>query len=349
MPSMNEPNHELVNAEPSTSSKRKSRDRKSFYVPSPDNEDQNVESIEKTDAHNGAKKEKRSSVKRSSKVTPNKAIATPQSESVDIEMAANVNVPEIIITNETQDGDEIANHLSELPKNNKKKPILKGGRISIIDLTESPMVPNKNVLNKTFSPVKEADAKNAMDRTFTEENGETGNAKDKTFSPIPSSTANKIRTGKKVQIAATVKNTTPKVTKSAEKGKSPRQKRLQSTPFRQVVAKSPHLKRLQQSTPFRKPDGRNNLNASAKVSSAKKSKMAETAAAMAKTPIQLKPPAPATETPIFKFGADSNNKCDFRFSMVSDALKGDARSHAGKLCKLTVFHRFIKSSEFTYF
>lgn len=230
----------------------------------------------------------------------------------------NDNVPSIVVTVDNTEAvrDEV-NGVEEDSKGNIQKE-LKNSRVSVIDLTDSPMVAaNKSVLNETFSAdeVEENEGKGEekkedaeeKDRTFTEENNKTA-VNDKTFSPIPTSE-------KKVVKKAAVATPAPK------KGRASLNAMAKSTGKK----KSPVLKRLQ-STPYLKPKTRNNLAEPAKLSSAKKAKVVEAAIELVaplkrKSMDKLKLPKVAIQSPkLFKFGEENNQSDVFRFSMCATHL-----------------------------
>lgn len=186
----------------------------------------------------------------------------------------------------------------EPSQNGDQKPAVKKNRMSIIDLTESPVNTNRT-LNTTFSPKVEpaSEPNEAMNHTFTEE--ENKEALDKTFSPVPSSAS------------ALPTYSTPMLV-------------LASPSIPVSTKKSPLLKRLK-GTPMRKPA--HNLNTPGKLSSAKKTKMLETAKDLcgnsSAKKLQIKAPKMnSSSTPkLFRFGDDTNNKnVDFRFSLLPPSL-----------------------------
>lgn len=237
--------------------------------------------------------------------------------------------PKIVV----MDFDEKPNAESKIEQNSSaKKEKSSKDRFSIIDLTESPQVPsNTSVLNVTFTDEDDKDKTSAVN--------------DKTFSPIPSSSA--IKPAQKKQqpsTPATVKSHVSFNTKSTGKKKSPPLKRLQSTPFL-------------------KPKIHNSLNTSAKLSSAKKAKVAEAAIELIestkvnKTVEKVKGARVTIESPkskVFKFGADNQQQNPmFRFSMVSEHLQKNEPigktylHHVNPVLRLNVifFHLFNRKIE----
>lgn len=223
------------------------------------------------------------------------------------------NLPSIVVT--VTESDAIANsNVNDEIENIKIKKALINNRVSVIDLTESPMVQNKSALNETFTPKKEEmeEDEEAKDRTFTEDNNITAIC-DETFSPVPLS-------GKK---GAKMVASTPATTK---KGRTS----LNVTAASAAKKKSPQLKRLQ-NTSHLKPKTRNNLAQSGKMSSAKKAKLVEAAIELIeplkrKSMDKLKPPQVDIQSPkVFKFGEASdqqnNHTHDFRFSLCAAHLK----------------------------
>lgn len=184
-------------------------------------------------------------------------------------------------------GREIQNQ--NLDENIDKKPLIANNRVSIIDLTESPANSNRS-LNTTFSLEEDSttDADVAINRKFTEESNN-----DKAVSPVPSTATNVAYLTPLVKLNS--------ASTSASKKKSPQLKRLKGTPLRKL----------------------NNLNTPAKVSSAKKLKIVETAFELCSSSAkkQMQPPKLNTSTPkLFRFGADDNKGHDFRFSLLAPSL-----------------------------
>lgn len=223
------------------------------------------------------------------------------------------NLPSIKVSAAESDASANSNVNDEIEKIKIKK-VLINNRVSVIDLTDSPMVQNKSALNETFTPKKEEkeEDEEANDRTFTEDNNVTAIC-DKTFSPLPSS-------GKK---GAKMIASTPAPTKKDRNS-------LNVTATSAAKKKSPQLKRLQ-NTSYLKPKTRNNLTQSGKMSSAKKAKVVEAAIKLIeplkrKSTDKLKPPQVDFQSPkVFKFGEASdqqnNQTHDFRFSLCAAHLK----------------------------
>lgn len=225
-------------------------------------------------------------------------------------------VPSIEITVDKIDVNEL-NNVERDSKENIQK-VFENSRVSVIDLTDSPlaMVANKSVLNETFSSEKveekeeEGEEQKAETegkyRTFTEEINETA-VNDKTFSPIP------IWEKKVMKKAA--------ITPAAKKGRASLNAVAKSTGKKNSTV----LKRLQ-STPYLKPKTRNNLAEPAKLSSAKKAKIVEATMELVeplkqKSMDRLKVPKVAIQSPkVFKFGDENNQSGAFRFSMCATHL-----------------------------
>lgn len=215
-------------------------------------------------------------------------------------------IPSIVVTN-----------ASMISIDNMKMEKSANKRISVIDLTDSPMIQqNTSVLNKTFSPVKEPnkmeekeEEEEAKDRTFTEENDIKSSINDKTFSPAPTPIAAKIK-----PLASST--TRRSLMKSTGKMKPQQLKRLQATPFSKTAG----------------------LNAS--LSSAKKAKLKEAITEFAEKPTlkalnTLKVPEVVINSPVFKFG-DASNKRVFRFDLVSSSLKANEPLSNGKFSLKTI-------------
>lgn len=226
----------------------------------------------------------------------------------DVKTEANFVVPMIVVsqsdtakTDETEEYVSAEDEVHDLPKPLKRKSIGKKNRVSVIDLTDSPMVSNnRSVLNKTFSPEKKPEEeKDDKNKTFTEETGNTTAINDKTFSPLPNQSTAKKSAMKHVLLPPPAYSPMPLKLTRKSIGKK----------------KSPQLKRLQ-GTPMGKTNSRNNLNASKKMTSAKKTKVAEAAADLVE---QTKA---ANAPKIFNFG-DDNMSHQFRFSLVSESLKSN--------------------------
>ncbi|XP_055305262.1 deoxynucleotidyltransferase terminal-interacting protein 2-like [Sitodiplosis mosellana] len=231
----------------------------------------------------------------------------------------NGNIPTIEITAAKSEASELSK-VDEDSTNIKVEKAFKNNRISIVDLTDSPMVQNKSVLNETFTAEdlmdteeqeeeeKKEDAE-AKDRTFTDDNNTTA-INEKTFSPIPLSV-------KKFANKAAV-------TPAPVKGRASLNVTTKST----AKKKSPQLKRLQ-STPYLKPKTRNNLFEPAKLSSAKKAKVVEAAIELVeplkrKSMDRVKVPKVAIQSPkVFKFGDENNHGEGFRFSLCAKHLKNN--------------------------
>lgn len=218
------------------------------------------------------------------------------------------NVPSIAVISTKSDVGAGSNVDEDLLKSKMEMP-LKKSRISVIDLTDSPFIQNKSVLNETFTPEKEETTVNGGDseannQTFTEENNKTA-VNDATFSPVPSS-------DKKVAL-------TPAPTKDRAS--------LNAAAKSTAKKKSPLLKRLQ-STPYLKLHARNNLVAPGKLSSAKKAKVVEAAIESIEPPKgksmdKVKELKVAIESPkVFKFGEQDNKNALFRFSLCAPHLQG---------------------------
>lgn len=200
------------------------------------------------------------------------------------------------VSDKRNDSEEVAaqNSADEASQNGDQKPLAKN-RMSVIDLTDSPVNSNRTQLNTTFSPKVQPTtaASETMDGTFTEVDNKE--ALDKTFSPVSSTSAH-------------VAYSTPLLV-------------LGSPSKPMSKKKSPLLKRLK-GTPMRKPA--HNLNTPGKLSSAKKAKMLETAQELCNSSVkkqQMKPSKNASTPKMFRFGDDDNNKAhDFRFSLLAPAL-----------------------------
>lgn len=202
-------------------------------------------------------------------------------------------------------GAEVQHHDEQPSQNGDVKPLVKKTRVSVIDLTDSPVNSNRT-LNETFSP-KPSTSENAsgtMNRTFTEENDGIKTVLEKTFSPLPSTSSNVIAYSTPMLVLDA-----PSKPMSTKK-KSPQLKRLKGTPIRKP------------GTPMRKPT--NNLNTPGKLSSAKKVKMAEAAKELYNSSAKkqhLKVPQVAVNSPtVFRFGEAENVARDFRFSLLAPGL-----------------------------
>lgn len=190
-------------------------------------------------------------------------------------------------------------------------------RISVIDLTDSPLVQKRSDMNKTFSPIKENEEEaEAKDRTFTESE-DVSNVNNKTFSPVP--------TNAKAIINVQVSTPRPPMNKSLRK----------STEKKNVA----QVKRLQNAH-FLKPHTRNNLENGNKLTSAKKAKLLEAVNELVEMPKivvskfemdTLKVPSATIKSPrVYKFGEESNVQKPFRFSLVAPHLKTQIPQLTGK-------------------
>lgn len=197
---------------------------------------------------------------------------------------------------------------TETEENNKETDLPSAGkhaanknRISVIDLTESPMVKKVGPLNTTFSPLanilEESEVK-LSDETFTEEKSEP-----------------------KVQI---VKVPGPKSARKA----SPKS----------VKKAAPQLKRLQAKTPMKtisETQTKTPINGILKqkpMSSVKKAKVLEAAKVVIKESVTTKPFGSAKKTPLkddvndakrsspFRFGATENKSRGFNFNLIGSKI-----------------------------
>lgn len=267
------------------------------------------------------------------------AIAEVPTESTDSKEKSAIAHVELIVASSSDQGDQNQVNVHEIPAIevtavNSNESIgsdvvsdlpaigiekkLKVNRISVIDLTDSPVVQTKAALDETFSPEKvekEADDAEVMNRTFTDETNTT-TVNDKTFSPVP--TSNK-KVVKKVEIASVPRKGRVSLNVSSKSS---------------AKKKSPQLKRLQQSTPYLKLKPGNHTTAnSSKMSSAKKAKVTEAAKELldSKTVNSLKVPKVTVESPkLFKFGEDKQPA--FRFSLVAPHLKDPGKFLCFLLC-----------------
>lgn len=195
------------------------------------------------------------------------------------------------------------NKETDLPSAGKKAPIK--NRISVIDLTESPVVKKSSPMNTTFSPLA-----NILEESDAGLNEETFIEKNISF-PEP-----------KIQIVITAP--TPK---SAEK-----------VSIKAVKKSAPQLKRLQAKTPMKAiSEGKAKTPISGilkqkPMSSAKKVKVLEAAKVFIAETITSKPIGSAKKAPLksgekdaqksspFRFGAPENKSRGFNFNLIGSKI-----------------------------
>lgn len=238
-----------------------------------------------------------SSVKRTVKFTSPIIIETPKT---DLDASYTIESDNHTENEEKTHGKNVV--LIFPSQNGDKKPLVTNNRVSIVDLTDSPVHTNCT-LNTTFSPAEAlaADDNEATNRTFNEDDKKVAN--DKTFSPVPS-------------IALKAAYSSPLL--------------VLSSPSTSVSKKmSPQLKRLK-GTPMRKPG--NNLNTPGKLSSAKKAKMFETALELCDSSAKqkMKPKLNASTPKVFRFGAVADEGYDFRFSLLAPNLNPNIQTQNSK-------------------
>lgn len=256
-----------------------------------------IKIVEKSETKHSASK-KNSAGKRASSSADKKSRRT-KNESNN----ATENVESALNTTFEMETDEQVNVAAPAVKLSGKKSLAKN-RISIIDLTYSPVVQKgASGLDATFNPLaniaeEDEDGVAPLNRTFTEDD-----PKDRTFSPNP------VQSAKKAS-PKSAKKTTPKSVKKT----------------------SPTLKRLQTRTPVQKLTTRMRSTPISKtMSSAKKVKVLEAAkveikrAAIEQTSSTKKKPAKTVvnvvaEPMVFQFGAEDSSR-GFNFKLTTNVTE----------------------------
>lgn len=235
---------------------------------------QNETSVVKIESHiNGELVEYKSLEKQSSGKKGGKSKRSSNNNAIEAE--SNLNT-----TFEMETKNEENNKETDLSSADKHAAIK--NRISVIDLTESPMVKKVSPLNTTFSPLanilEESEGK-LINETFTEEKSEP-----------------------KVQI---VKSTTTTAAKSSKKA-APKSAKKAAT----------QLKRLQVKTPI------NGILKQKPMSSAKKTKVLEAVKVVINENITIEPIGSAKKTPLKNGGNDAEKSSPFRFGATENKGRG---------------------------
>lgn len=199
--------------------------------------------------------------------------------------------PKLNTTFEMDPENEEYNKETDLSSADKHAAIK--NRISVIDLTESPMAKKASPLNATFSPLadilEESEVK-LSDETFTEEKTE----------PI----VQIIKSGLKPKSA---KKATPK---SAAKKAAPQLKRLQvKTPLKTISE-------TKSQTPI------NGILKQKPMSSAKKAKVLQAVKVVIKENVTIEPNGSAKKTPLKNGGNDAQKSSPFRFGATETKGRG---------------------------
>lgn len=239
---------------------------------------------------------------------------------------ANEAEPKLNTTFEMDPENEEYNKETDLPSAGKHAALI--NRISVIDLTESPMAKTASPLNATFSPLanilEESEVK-LSDETFTEEKETEPNVQI-------------IKSGLTPKLA---KKVTPN--SSSAKKAAPQLKRLQ------VKAPMKTISETKSQTPI------NGILKQKPMSSAKKAKVLEAVKVVIKENVTIEPNGSAKKTPLKIGGNDAQKSSPFRFGATETKSRGFNFKLVGskiptwkELEKQNDQGKYVKLGRFTY-